>query len=256
MKLAAMEGLYNGHERASIVAIGQLTSDKEIGDDKPEFVWSLEVPYALSILGFHDMNAYVPGINELVYGDKEQGLLPAKEKIEQGKIAIEALRNYKDAKKVKDEISAEAYLKTFREHEKYFGYGYLKDEKDVVPNVAQTFYSFHIMVGLGTWFFVLFFLILYFSMVNKLDNQKLLLYAALWSIPLGYTAGEMGWIVAEVGRQPWAIQDMLPVGMATSNIATSAVQITFWLFATIFTFLLIAEIKIMFTQIKKGMEAH
>ena len=256
MKLAAMEGLYDGHARAGIVAIGQLTSDKEIGDDKPEFVWSVEVPYALSILGFHDMNAYVPGINNLVYGDKESGLIPAKEKIAQGKIAIEALRNYKDAKKTEDEVSAEAYLKTFREHEKYFGYGYLKDEKDVVPNVALTFYSFHIMVGLGTWFIVLFFLILYFAMVNKLDKQKALLYSALWSIPLGYTAGEMGWIVAEVGRQPWAIEEMLPVGMAASNIASSAVQITFWLFAAIFTFLLIAEIKIMFTQIKKGMEEH
>ena len=98
--------------------------------------------------------------------------------------------------------------------------------------------------------------ILYFSMVNTLKKQKVLLYSALWSIPLGYLAGEMGWIVAEVGRQPWAIQDMLPVGMATSQLATGAVQLTFWLFATIFTFLLIAEIKIMFTQVKKGMEVH
>lgn len=256
VKLAAMEGLYDGHERAGIVAIGQLNLNKEIGDDKPEFVWSLEVPYALSILGFHDMDAFVPGINQLVYGDKDNNIEPAKDKIAKGKLAITALKNYKASKKLKDEINTEKYLKEFRKNEKYFGYGYLKDEKDIIPNVALTFYSFHLMVGLGTWFLVLFFLILYFSMINKIAKQKVLLYSALWSIPLGYTAGEMGWIVAEVGRQPWAIQDMLPVGMATSQLSTGAVQLTFWLFAAIFTFLLIAEIKIMFTQVKKGMEEH
>lgn len=256
VKLAAMEGLYDGQNRAGIVAIGQLNSDKEIGDDKPEFHWSLEVPYALSILGFHDMNAFVPGINQLVYGDKKHNIEPAKDKIEKGKIAITALKNYKEAKKVKDEIKAQKYLKEFRENEKYFGYGYLKDEKDIIPNVALSFYSFHLMVGLGTWFFALFFLILYFSMINKIVKQRVLLYSALWSIPLGYIAGEMGWIVAEVGRQPWAIQNMLPVGMATSQLSTGAVQVTFFLFAIIFTFLLIAEIKIMFSQVKKGMGEH
>lgn len=255
-KLAAMEGLYDGTERAGIVAIGQLTTDKEIGDDKPEFVWSLEVPYALSLLGFHDMDAFVPGINQLVYGDKENGVEGAAQKIEKGKIAIAALKNYKASKKSGDIVTADLELKIFRDNEKYFGYGYLKDPKDIIPNVALSFYSFHIMVGLGTWFLVLFFFILYFAMVNKLDKQRALLYAALWSIPLGYLAGEMGWIVAEVGRQPWAIQGMLPTGMATSHLATTAVMITFWMFAAIFTSLLIAEIKIMFTQVNKGMEEH
>jgi cytochrome d ubiquinol oxidase subunit I len=61
-----------------------------------------------------------------------------------------------------------------------------------------------------------------------------------------------GWIVAEVGRQPWTIQDLLPTVAAVSNIDASAVQITFWLFAIIFTALLIAEIKIMLKQIKIG----
>jgi len=256
MKLAVMEGLYDGHERAGIVAIGQLNSDKKIGDDLPEFKWSLEVPYALSILGFHDMNAFVPGINQLVYGDKDHNIESVQDKMIKGKIAVKALRDYKDAKKLKEYEKADEFLKVFRANEKYFGYGYLKKASDIVPDVATVFYSFHIMVGLGTWFFVLFFLILYFSMINKLEDKKLLLYSALWSIPLGYLAGETGWIVAEVGRQPWAIQDMLPVGMATSQLSTGAVQLTFWLFATIFTFLLIAEIKIMFTQIKKGMEEH
>ena len=255
-KLAAMEGLYDGHRREGIVAIGQLNSKKEIGDKQEEFIWSLKIPYALSFLGFHNMNAFVPGIDDLVYGNEAQGIESAKSKIVKGKEAIEALKSYKEAKKSGDEAKATTSLATFRANEHFFGYGYLKDEKEIIPPVALTFYSFHLMVGLGSWFLVLFFLILYLSMVNKLDGKKMLLRLAVLSIPLGYIAGEAGWIVAEVGRQPWAIQGMLPVGMATSNISTMAVQTTFWLFALIFTGLMIAEIKIMLTQIKNGMEAH
>ena len=256
-KLAAMEGLYHGHEREGIIAIGQLNHNKEIGDTQEEFFWSIEIPGALSLLGFHDMNAFVPGINELVYGDMDHHHIePALQKIEKGKIAIAALKAYKEAKKTGNDTKAQKALKEFRTYENYFGYGYLKDPKDIIPPVALTFYSFHIMVGLGTWFLALFFFILYFSMVGKLDTQKMLLRAALWSIPLGYIAGEMGWIVAEVGRQPWAIFEMLPVGMATSQVSTTAVQTTFWLFAIVFTGLLIAEIRIMTTQIKNGMEEH
>jgi cytochrome d ubiquinol oxidase subunit I len=256
-KLAAMEGLYDGHRRASIIAIGQLNHHKKIGDELDEFLWSIEIPRALSLLGFHDMNAFVPGINELVYGDMDyHNIEPASQKIEKGKIAIAALKDYKKAKKEGDTVIQKKALSDFRANEKYFGYGYLKDPKDIIPPIALTFYSFHIMVGLGTWFLALFFFILYFSMVGKLDKQKLLLRSAVLSIPLGYIAGEMGWIVAEVGRQPWAIFEMLPVGMATSQVSTTAVQTTFWLFALIFTGLLIAEIRIMTKQIKIGMEGH
>jgi len=116
----------------------------------------------------------------------------------------------------------------------------------------MVFYSFHIMVGFGIWFVLMFIIILYLAMKNSLEQKRWLLWLGVLSLPMGYIAQEMGWIVAEVGRQPWAIQDMLPVHMATSNIASNSVQITFWLFATLFTALLIAEIKIMTTQIKIG----
>jgi len=254
-KLAAMEGLYDGHKRAGIIAIGQLNTKKEIGDNNEDpFIWKIEVPYALSFLGYRDINAFVPGMNDLVYGNKEHGIEPVNEKIEKGKIAIKALRSYKDSKKQNDLQNAKIALKEFRKYEKYFGYGYISDPKKIIPPIGITFYSFHIMVGLGSWFAGLFLLMLYFSMIGKIENKRLLLRASLFSIPLGYIAGEAGWIVAEVGRQPWAIQDMLPVGMATSQLDTTAVIITMSLFTIIFTALLIAEIKIMITQIKLGQE--
>ncbi len=251
-KLAAMEGLYDGSKREGIVAIGQLNSSKKIGDKQDEFDWSIKIPYALSFLGFRDINAFVPGIDDLVYGNKKIGIEPASDKLAKGKIALNALRSYKNAKKTDDAVKAKSSLKTFRTYEKYLGYGYLKSPKDIIPPVPLTFYSFHIMVGLGTWFLLLFVLALYFTSTGKIQSKRVVLWAGLLSIPLGYLAGEVGWIVAEVGRQPWAIQGMLPTGIATSQLDNSSVMITIGLFTVLFTTLLIAEIKIMLTQIKNG----
>ena len=74
------------------------------------------------------------------------------------------------------------------------------------------------------------------------------------SLPLGYIASEAGWIVAEMGRQPWTIQDMLPTWIAVSNLNASSVIITFFLFLLFFTAMLITEINILCKQIKKGPE--
>ena len=256
MKLAAMEGLYDGEKRAGIVAFGVLDTAKEIGDDLNPFLFSFEIPGALSFLGYHDLNAFVPGIDNLMQGSKKYGIMSIPEKMEKGKIAVAALGAYKKFKKEGNLAQASKALKTFEQNQAYMGYGYLKKPEDAVPNVALSFYSFHTMVGLGTWFLVLFMVTLYYSMTNEMHNKKWLLYLAVATIPLGYVAQEAGWIVAEAGRQPWAIQDLLPVGMAASNVASTSVMITFWLFAVLFTALLIAEIKIMLKQIKIGPEGH
>jgi len=256
MKLAAMEGIYKGKDHAGIIAVGVLNPEKEVGDDKDTFLFELEIPYALSFLGYHKVDAYVPGIDDLVYGNEKLGIMSASEKIERGKEAVSALAAYKEAKKAENMELAQEALNRFEANSAYLGYGYLNDPKEVVPNVPITFYAFHIMVGFGSLFIVLFFIILYFAMTNDLDKKRWILWAAVISLPLGYIAQEAGWIVAEVGRQPWAIQDMLPVGMATSNMASSNVIITFWMFAILFTALLIAEVKIMAKQISIGPKEH
>jgi cytochrome d ubiquinol oxidase subunit I len=108
------------------------------------------------------------------------------------------------------------------------------------------------MVILGIFFLIVFVLVLYWGIKDKLENKKWFLWVTIFSIPLAYIASESGWVLSEMGRQPWVIQDVLPTIAAVSNINTSAVQITFWLFALVFTALLIAELKIMFKQIKIG----
>lgn len=263
MKLAAMEGLYEGTANAPLLAFGIPTNAGKDGDlEKVDVSMKIELPSMLSFLAFGDFNAYVPGIKDLIetgYTDNEGVKQPSfKERTEKGKVAIEALAAYKIAKKAGNNEEASLQLKTFEDNFKYFGYGYYfgKDINLLVPHVKLSFYSFHIMVALGGFFILLFLVVLYFTMKNIIEHKKWLLWVAVWTIPLAFIASEAGWVVAEVGRQPWVIQDLLPSIAAVSQIDSSNVMITFFLFFVVFVTLAIAEVKIMLTQIKKGPEAH
>ena len=254
MKLAAMEGLYEGDRSAPLIAMGIFGEQDNTVHKKEQFLVEFQIPKALSYLAFLDSDKFVPGISDLVHGNKKEGIPSYDERISSGKIAIDALRNYGDAKKTGNLPKAEAELKTFRAHEKDFGYGYYfgKNPHLLIPNVKISFYSFHIMVILGTYFLVLFILLFVKVLKGNLDKSRTLLRLTLWSIPLGYIASQSGWVVAEVGRQPWTIQNLLPNIASVSQIDAYSVQITFFLFLIIFTTLLIAEIKIMLSAIRKG----
>ncbi|EDP0080146.1 cytochrome ubiquinol oxidase subunit I [Campylobacter jejuni] len=256
MKLAAMEGVYQGEHRAGLVPFGILNPKKTIDNNESVFLFDITIPYALSILGNRDPNSFVPGIEDLIYGNESKGIEPMQNRIDRGKIAIQALKDYKLAKESNDTIAMANHKSILETHFKDFGYGYLEKPSDTIPPVALTFYSFHIMVALGSFFFLLFIVTLYLTMANDIEKFRKVLWVCLLSIPLGYIAAEAGWIVAEVGRQPWAIQDLLPVHIAATQLGKVNVQISFWIFAVLFTALLIAEVKIMLTQIKKGFDAH
>jgi cytochrome d ubiquinol oxidase subunit I len=180
------------------------------------------------------------------------------EKISRGKEARQALTDYKQARDRGDEelasvLKAKFYDEEFKENYfKYFGYSFYDDPSYFVPNVPITFYSFHIMVILGFYFLAFFVVFLYFTLRNEVAGRKFWLRLALFTIPLPYIASEAGWIVAEVGRQPWTIQDLLPTIAAVSKIDSGSVIVTFWLFAVTFTVLAIAEVRIMLKAIKKG----
>jgi len=240
MKLAAFEGLYNGESGAGLVAAGILNPQKKAGDNRDAFLFEVKLPGLLSLLANREPGSFVPGINDLVYGNKEHSIMGVTDKIERGKVALELLRQYKTAKNDNNMARAETALENFDNYKDYIGFGYLKSPEEAVPPVALPFYSFHIMVVLGTLFPILFLLFLIFAYKDKLSNKGWLLRLGLLGVPLAYIASQAGWIVAEVGRQPWTIQNLLPVSVARSNITVGAVQTTFFLFLTLFTILLIA----------------
>ena len=95
-------------------------------------------------------------------------------------------------------------------------------------------------------------LALWFAWKDKLENKNWFYIAALCCIPLVFLCGQCGWIVAEVGRQPWTIQGLLPVNVAISSLSPTAVKTTFFLFLAIFALFLVIEIRIMLGAIKKG----
>lgn len=257
MKLAVMEGLYDGKAGEGLIAVALPNPNKKSYNDGVEpYIFRLEIPKALSLLGYHDMDAFVPGIKNIIEGGYKlpdgSVALSFEEKKSKGETARMALADYKKAKKENNTIALKESEKILRDNWAYFGYGYLDSPDQLIPNIPIIFWSFHIMVYLGGFFILIFAVILFLMYRKKLENKKWLLWTMVWTIPLAYIAGQAGWVVAEVGRQPWAIQDILPLQAALSDLSANSVKITFFLFLTLFTVLLIAEMRIMFKQIKKG----
>ena len=237
MKLAAAEGLENGGKGVAL-----------------SLVPGIEIPNMLSILATHDANGYVPGINNILegYTDSEDVIhLSAEEQIARGKIALDAFREYRQLKDTNPEAALEA-RKVLEENIQYFGYGYINSPEELIPPVDLIYWAFRVMVGLGGFLLVLMIFVLWAEWKGKLTGMKWLQWVALWSIPLVYLAGQAGWIVAEVGRQPWVIQGLLPTKAAVSSVSVGAVQTTFFLFVAIFTLFLAIEIRIMLKAIKEG----
>ena len=239
MKLAAIEGLTDGGTRAPFSVVP-----------------GVEIPGMLSILATHNIDGYVPGINNMLdgYTTPEGETFPsAEKKMESGKKAIEAFRTYR-ANKDKDPHTAMQARKVLEENIAHFGYGYIQSRNELVPPVQLLYWAFRVMVGLGGYLFLLMAAVLWAERKKRLAEMKWLLHIALLSTPLVYLAGQAGWIVAEVGRQPWTIEGLLPVRAAVSSVSVAAVQTTFFIFVAIFTLFLLIEIRILQKAIQKGPE--
>lgn len=263
MKLAAMEGLYNGSKQQSIVAVGIVNPDKRWDNDENEYIFDVALPYGLSILAKHDPQAFVPGIRDIIEGidinaaGDTVNTVPYKERIERGKLAHQALRDYDTAKALGLQDNMKEAKKRLKANYAYFGYGYFDSVDEAIPPVGVTFYSFRVMVILGSFFLLLILVMLIASYKRQwFEKARWLQWIALISVPFMWICSEAGWMVAEVGRQPWTVQDLLPTKAAISAVSTSAVITTFWLFAAIFTVLLIVEVSIMMRQISKNSLKH
>jgi cytochrome d ubiquinol oxidase subunit I len=253
MKLAAMEALYDGMTPSGLVAIGLMRPGVEPGGEDP-FYFKIEIPGMLSLLANRNFRSFVPGINDLVFGNEEQNIVGVEEKMRRGRQAVASLADYKQAMKEGAYPAANSALERFNEDRDYLGYGYLESADQAVPPVWLIFYAFRVMVGLGTFFILFFVVYLYLLEKRQLEKRTLVLRIGVAAIFLGYIAQQAGWLVTEVGRQPWAIQGLLPVNIATSNLDSMTVAISFFLFLSIFTVLLIAAVRILTKQISIGPE--
>jgi cytochrome d ubiquinol oxidase subunit I len=254
MKLAAIEGLYDGERGAGIVAVGMINFAKKVGDKQDAFNFEIRIPELLSLLANRSFGSFVPGINDLVYGNEKENIMGAAQKMEKGKLALASLDTYKAEKKKGNAAEADEALTIFNQNKAHLGYGFLTKPEEAVPPVGLSFSAFHIMVALGSLFPLVCLAYLYFSMKDVLLEKKWLLGLGTSMFFLSLIAHEAGWVVAEVGRQPWAIQGLLPVTVARTNLTTGTVQTTFFMFLVLFAILLFAEIRIMAKQISIGPE--
>lgn len=237
MKLAACEGLEDGGARAPF-----------------SIVPGIEIPGMLSILATHDLDGIVPGINDILegYTDNEGNVVPSvEEKMTRGKAALEDFRIYRELKDSDPEAAAAAKA-ALEENVEYFGYGYIEKPEDVVPPVGIVYWTFRLMIVFGCLCLLMMLLALFFAWKDKLAGKKWLYLFSMVCVPLIFIAGECGWITAEVGRQPWTIEGLLPVNAAVSGVSASSVMTTFIIFAVVFTLFMAIELRIMYKTISKG----
>jgi cytochrome D ubiquinol oxidase subunit 1 len=252
MKLAAMEALYEGGNSQGLTGIALVNPFGQpdyMTDAEPPM--RIAVPNMLSLLATHDPDGFVPGVRDIIKGyPKADGTQEPslKEKQERGRKAIQALKDFRAGK------DKEANRKVLERDMKYFGYGYIKDADQLVPFIPVNFWAFRIMVGLGALFILVFAVLLFVVYRKDITRPRWLQMLGIALIPLAYIASESGWLVAEFGRQPWTIQDMLPTWAAVSDLSSGGIAFTFFLFLFLFTAMLAVEVSIMCKQIKKGPE--
>ena len=251
MKLAAMEALYDGGNGVGLTAVAAVNPfeqpDYAKGGEPP---LRIAMPCGLSLLATHSLDGYVPGVNELLNGyTRADGKREpsAEEKMQRGRKAIATLAEYRKLKAANPgDKQLPRLAAQLKEDMPYFGYGYIKDRAELVPYIPVNFYAFRVMVGVGTLLLLFFLVIGHVAWRRDVaGSRRWLHWAAIAMLPLAYIASEAGWIVAELGRQPWAIQDMMPTLAAVSDISTGSVALTFFIFLVLFTVLLVAELRIM-----------
>ncbi len=249
MKMAAIEAMWETEPAPAAFNLFAIPNQKELKNDA-----QIQVPAVLGLIGTRTFDKTIPGIKDIVAQSEtrfENGIAAYK--------AFNALQTNKNDTEARQIIT---------EKGKDLGYGLLLKAKGIdplkatkedikatslklIPNVAPLFWSFRIMVGLGLWFIFLF--VIAFIKAAKRDYKPSWLHKALlYSLPLPWVAIELGWFIAEYGRQPWAVQDVLPTGLAASANSTSLVLLSLAGFVIFYTTLLIIDLKLMFKYARLG----
>jgi cytochrome d ubiquinol oxidase subunit I len=215
---------------------------------------AVHVPFVLGLIATRSLDGQVSGINELVETNKAR--------IHRGIAAYTALIALRADPGNADKRAA------FLAVREDLGFGLLtlrytanpanandamvdRAAWDTVPNVPVLFWSFRLMVGLGVFFIALFGTAFYLASKRKLDN-RLFLRIAMWSLPLPWVAAELGWIVAEYGRQPWAIDGVLPTFLGVSSTSAGQVMASLIGFVVLYSGLAIVDAMLMLRAIRHG----
>ncbi|MBN8830352.1 MAG: cytochrome ubiquinol oxidase subunit I [Sphingomonadales bacterium] len=253
MKLAAIEAMWHTEEAPAGLSLFGIP-DMEAHETH----WEVKVPYVLGLISTRSLTGEVTGINELV--------LKADERIRSGIVAYDAVE------KLKVNRTDMAAREQFERHKADLGYAMLLKRhvadpraatdqqimlaaKDTIPNVPLMFWLFRIMAGLG-FFFIGFFALAFYCASACQFSKRWFLKIAVAIMPLPWIAIEFGWMLAEIGRQPWAVEGVLPTFLAASSLTVSQIWTTIIGFTLLYGALAVIEVRLMIATIRKGPVEH
>jgi len=249
-KLAAIEAMWKTEPAPAAFTLFALPDDATHSNR-----YEIRIPYLLGIIATRSLTKQIPGIDELE--------AQAAQRIRRGMVAVSALDRLRHGE---DDAQTRA---EFKANQADLGYGLLlrkytndvskatpamiaQAARDSHPRVAPMFWAFRVMVALGFAFLALFAIAFYHSARNTFTQRRWLLRWALWFIPLPWLAAELGWFVAEYGRQPWTIYGVLPTDLSTSTLSAGSLYLSLGGFLFFYTGLLIVELYLMFKYARLG----
>ncbi|HSX19789.1 MAG TPA: cytochrome ubiquinol oxidase subunit I, partial [Gammaproteobacteria bacterium] len=221
--------------------------------------YAVRIPYALGIIATRSVDTPIEGIKEIqaeMVGKMQQGI--------KAYALLEKIREGNATQTIKDQFNDLKY---------YLGYGlllkrYVADPKTAtheqivyaaehaLPRVAPLFWSFRIMVGCGFIMLYIFCAAMYYNTKRVVQDKRWFLKLCLWSLPLPWIAAECGWIVAEYGRQPWVIAEVLPTFLGVSSVSTKTVLTSLIGLVVLYSALLVVELYLMFKYARLGPEGQ
>lgn len=250
MKIAAMEAMWHTEKAPASMTVIGLPDEKTLSTR-----YALDIPYVLGLIATRSLSTPLPGIIELINEGKER--------IKDGMIAYQALTS------LQKDPSNILLQGQFKQHAANLGYALLlkkytenvidaSDEQinqaaqDLKPKVLPMFFSFRIMVACGFYFILLFAFGFYLSVRNRLHTTHWYHRLAFYSLPLPWVAAELGWVVAEYGRQPWIVQGILPTFLGTSSLVPAQIMTSMLGFIVFYSILAVVELYLMVKYIRLG----
>lgn len=253
VKLAAMEGEWHTEPAPADWNLFVIPNEKEMKND-----FAISIPYAAGIIATRSLTEEITGLRDLKVENEQR--------VRNGMVAYQLLQ------KLRSGDYTEADKAQFKEYEKDLGFGLLlksytdnvvdaTDEQikqaaaSTIPKVGPTFYAFRVMMAVGGLLVLLLIAAFATTVSKKIGQRRWLHRLLLWSLPLPWIAIESGWFLTEYGRQPWAIYNMLPVGVAHSDLTTGDLWFSIITICTIYSIFLVAEMYLMFKYGRLGPSA-
>jgi len=249
-KLAALEAMWHTEPAPAPLTLFAIPNEREMRND-----YAIEIPYLMGLIGTRSTTKEIPGIAEIKVKNRER--------IVSGIEAVTALET------MRANPADQAARSTFESRKADLGFGlllkkYVADVReatpamidqaaaDTIPRVAPMFWSFRVMVGLGVALLALFAAAFYYTLRGDFSRQRWLLWSALLMLPAPWIAAELGWVVAEYGRQPWTIYGVLPTHLSVSTLSVGNLYGSLLGFIAFYTLLAVADVVLMTRFARQG----